>query len=106
MIVRPWAFRATVRFVAATHNFSLATICRDARGRNTWRVGLSRLVGCMPGGLAQLITVEAAVAAHRIRLTCLLVGIPMASGGTVWLGEATARLYALVGYPLAITKTP
>ena len=50
---------------------SLTAICRDARGRNTLRVSLGRGVGSEIGGPAQLVTIEAAVAANLIRLTCL-----------------------------------
>ena len=83
MIIWPWTFRTTNRHVAATHNLSLATICCDACGRGTWRVSLGRLKACVVGGLAQIVTVEAAVAAHLIRHTCLYVGIPIASGGAI-----------------------
>ena len=83
MIIWPWAFRATVRHVAATRNFSLAAICRDARGRSTLRFRLCRGVASVVSGFAQLVAVEAAVTAHRIRLTCLAVGIPMTSGGAI-----------------------
>ena len=83
MIILPWAFRATVRLVAATHNLGLATIFLDARGCSTLRVSLGRGVASVPGGFAQLVSVEAAVAARWIRLTCLAVGIPMASSGAI-----------------------